>query len=473
MPSWVEDELRTADLQDGRLDDRFRVVLDRLAAKPGLSVPAACRGWAETQAAYRFFANDKVDDRRLLRPHFDATLERVRRQPVVLIAQDTTELDLTRAGERVGGPLGDERHWGVHTHVALAVTPGRLALGLVSSHTWARDPADFRKRRRKQGKPIGQKESRRWLEGYRQACAVAAAAPHTRVVSLSDSEGDVYECFAAAAEPGGRKADWIVRACQDRCVRDGDRTAERKLFATAAAGPTLGTLEIDVSERKAPDGSKRRPARTARRAKAAVQAGAVVLQAPERLGKEAPHAPAWAVLVREVEPPAGEAAIEWLLLTSLPAATFAQACEAVQYYTCRWEVEVYFRVLKGGCAVEQLQFESTRRLVNCLAVYQIAAWRVLYTLRLGRECPELPCDAVFEEAEWRSVYQVIRRKPAASVPSLGEMVGWVARLGGHLGRAGDGPPGPQAMWIGLQRVRDFALTWLAIHAPDSMSETCV
>src|SRR6266511_4297478 len=96
MPSWIEDELRTADLPDARLNRRFRVLLGRLGDKPTLSIPAACNGWAETQAAYRFFDNDKVDDQRLLQPHFDATVERIRQQPVVLIAQDTTELELTR-----------------------------------------------------------------------------------------------------------------------------------------------------------------------------------------------------------------------------------------------------------------------------------------------------------------------------------------------------------------------------------------
>jgi hypothetical protein len=475
MPNWIEDELRTADLPDTRLNDRFRVLLERLSHQPTLSLPAACRGWAETQAAYRFFDNDRVDDQRLLQPHVDATVERIRQQAVVLIPQDTTEFDLTRAAERVGGPLSDEDHWGVHTHVALAVTPQRLALGLVSSHTWARDPATFRRRKQKQGKPLDQKESHRWLAGYRRACAVAAQAPHTRVIALSDSEGDIYECFAAAADGDGPKADWIVRACQDRCVRDGDATAEQKLFATAAAGPVLGTRSIAVSGRNAPprDGSPRRPARSARTAQVTVQAGPVILQTPDRLGKTVPHTPVHAVLVREADPPAGAAAIEWLLLTSLPAATFDQACDVIHDYTCRWEAEVYFRALKSGCAVEELQFETTARFTNCLAVYQIVAWRVLFALRLGRECPEVPCDVVFSEAEWRSVYQVTQRRTATAVPRLGDLVTWIAELGGYLNRKGDGPPGPQTMWIGMQRARDFALAWTAIKHPDPVNERCV
>src|SRR5207253_10063718 len=129
---------------------------------------------------------------------------------------------------------------------------------------WARDPATFRQRGDKQGKSIDQKESHRWLDGYRRGCAVAAQAPGTQVIVLSDSEGDIYECFAAAADGDGPKADFIVRACQDRCVRGGDAAGEQELFATAAAGAGLGRLVIGGRGRKAAsrDGSRRRPART-------------------------------------------------------------------------------------------------------------------------------------------------------------------------------------------------------------------
>src|SRR5947209_5532846 len=246
MLSWIEDELRTVNLADKRLEKRYRLLLDQLGSKPTLSIPAACKGWAETQAAYRFFDNERVDPEQLLQPHYDATLERIRQQPVVLIPQDTTEFDLTRPQEKIGGPLGDENHWGLHDHAALAVTPQRLALGVVHSSTWARDPEDFHKRGMARFKPIAEKESYRWLEGYRRACALATEAPQTQVICLSDSEGDIYECFAEAAALEGPKADWIIRACQDRALA-GETTG--KLTETVAAGPILGTVSIEVSKR--------------------------------------------------------------------------------------------------------------------------------------------------------------------------------------------------------------------------------
>lgn len=464
MPSWIDEELRTVDLPDQRLNARYRLLLDRLSSKPTLSLPAACKGWAETQAAYRFFANERLTPDQLLQPHTDATLERIRAQPVVLLPQDTTELDLTRDQQKIGGPLSDEGHWGLHAHVTLALTPGRLALGVVGSHTWARDPKDFHKRAGARYKAIQDKESYRWLHGYRRACAVAAQAPQAQIISLSDSEGDIYECFAEAATLDGPKAEWVVRACQNRCVQ-GEPAG--KLTEAVAAGPVLGALLIEVSARRAQshDGSKRRAARRGRTTRVTVQACTVTLQAPWRPGVKLPPLTVNAVLVREVQPPAGEAPIEWLLLTSLPVATFDQAGLVIDYYTCRWEVEVFFGVLKSGCTVEALQLETLERFTNCLALYLIVAWRVLFVLRLGRECPELPCTVVFTDEEWQAVYQVVRRKAAPAVPSLGEMVLLIAELGGYLHRNHDGPPGPQTLWIGLQRARDFALAYAAFTAP--------
>jgi len=138
--------------------------------------------------------------------------------------------------------------------------------------------------------------------------------------------------------------------------------------------------------------------------------------------------------------------------------TAEQAAEKLQWYLCRWQVEVFFRILKSGCKVEQLQLEKLERLEPALAFYLIIAWRVLSLTMLGRECPEPPCDVVFAEEEWQAVYTVATRKPPPEQPpSLDQMVRMVAGFGGFLNRKGDGFPGPQTIWIGLQRGCDFVL----------------
>jgi hypothetical protein len=460
MQTWIMEELQTAKLGDERLNDRFRLVLDRFSDKPSLSIPAACRGLSETHAAYRFFDNERVTPATILQPHQDATVERIRQQPVVLIPQDTTELDFTRRQEKVGGPLSSENQIGFHAHVLLALTPERIALGVVGAEIWARDPEDFHKRHEKAQKPIEEKESYRWLEGYRRACALAQAAPTTRVISLSDSEGDIFECFEAAQpEEGLRKADWIVRAGQDRSLV----AASGNLFEEVARTPVLATVDVEVSKRHGPaGGDKRRRGREARTARCTVQKARVQLKAPWRKGRRLSNQFVNVVLVREVEPPPGEEPIEWLLLTNLSIDIVEQVQQVVAYYCCRWEIEIYFRVLKSGCQVEDLQLETAERMQACVAVYLIVAWRVLHVLMMGRQCPDLPCTAVFTDEEWQSVYRIVKRQPVpAQVPRLEEVVEWVAQLGGYLGRKHDGPPGPKTLWIGLQRTRDYALAWNA------------
>jgi Transposase Tn5 dimerisation domain len=231
-----------------------------------------------------------------------------------------------------------------------------------------------------------------------------------------------------------------------------------------ASRAPLGHATIQVSKRAATTGNgrKRRLPRDSRDAKVTVRSTRTQLRPPQRPGEPLPAVWVNALLVREDNPPPGEEPIEWLLLTSLPVETFAEACAVIEYYCCRWEIEVYFRVLKSGCKIEDLQFQAESRFQVCLAMYLIVAWRVLYALKLGRECPDMSCEAVFTPAEWQSVYVIAKRAAAPKKPpTLGVFIPIIASLGGYLGRKNDGPPGPQTMWIGLQRMRDFAIAWSA------------
>jgi hypothetical protein len=233
-------------------------------------------------------------------------------------------------------------------------------------------------------------------------------------------------------------------------------------------------MRVWVSKRAAStwDDRKLRKPRDSRKAKVTVLAERTLLRPPARPGQKLAAVSVNAILVREEKPPAGAEPIEWLLLTSLPIDTFDACGDAVGYYCCRWEIEVYFRVLKSGCKIEELQFEHVERLQVCLAMYLIVAWRVLYVLMLGRQCPELSCTAVLAEAEWQSVYVMATGAAVPQTPPLlAEIIPLIAGLGGYLARKGDGLPGPQTMWIGLQRMRDFAAAWDAFGP--GQAKSCV
>jgi hypothetical protein len=119
-------------------------------------------------------------------------------------------------------------------------------------------------------------------------------------------------------------------------------------------------------------------------------------------------------------------------------------------------------VLKTGCEVEQLQLKTDEAIKVAIALYMVVAWRVLYIMRLGRECPNLPCDAVYETDEWQSLWIICYGEQALkTTPALGEFVMKVAEFGGYLARTADGHPGAQALWQGMTRLRDFTLAWQA------------
>jgi len=457
MNAWIDDEFATLDLNDLRLDRRARLILGRFASKPSLSIPAACDGQeAEREAAYRFFANDKVDDYEILRAHRDATIQRMSTLPVVLLVQDTTEFDYTRPNEVVAGagPLSYEKQIGFHTHAQVAFTPQRLCLGAIDANTWGRDPDEFATREQKHAQvPIQQKESYRWVLAYHRACEVAAQVPNTQVISIGDAENDIYECFSAAlSTEHARPADWIIRACQlDRCLAPNEE--HHQLLTALQAQPLLGTFVMDVTKKKG---------RSARIATMEVRSASVTLHRPQRPADQPrlPEVKVNVVWVREANPPTGEEPVEWVLLTSLPVKTFEQACLVADNYACRFQIEIYFKVLKSGCQVEKLQLETAERIKACLAMYMIVAWRVLYATMLGRECPELSCTVIFSEDEWKSVWTVQRQKPLPKqAPSLAAFLKLVGELGGHTGQRWDGPLGPKRLWIGLQRTTDFGRAW--------------
>jgi hypothetical protein len=405
----------------------------------------------------------------------------------VILAQDTTEIDLTRPDQQVvgAGPLDGGARRGVFLHLLHAFTPDGTSLGTVHAKAWARDaappPKKSERSARRKRTPIEDKESYRWIEGFRQVCAEARRAPKTRFVSVADSEADIYELMAEAQDRPAN-LDWIVRACQDRALADGDAedTEHAELDATVhhvrqqvLTQEVLSTRTIKVRGRKAKvaceDRGRRQPRRS-RTAKVAVRAARVTLRPPWRPDRKLPEVTVNVVLVREIDPPAGDVPVEWVLLTSLPIDAAEQVGGVIQYYCLRWMIEVVFRTLKSGCRIEQRRFEHVTRFMPCLAVYLIVTWRTLYACRLARAAPQSSCEVIFEPAEWKAVCQVVRRQPPPrQTPSLSEMVRMVAQLGGYVNRKRDDPPGPQTVWLGLQRTHDMALCW-QLFGPEARPE---
>ncbi len=442
MSALVE-EFYGIDLGDQRLNRRAQNLLGRLGDKPTASIPAACKGWSETRAAYRLFDHKAVTADKVLAPHIASTIERIGEHPRVLCIQDTSEIDYTGKPSMQGlGPLNLEIRQGLYLHPTLALTPERLCLGLLDGYNWTREPGSLGQPK-DPNRPLEEKESVRWVDGYQRVNELAEQLSETRLTYVADREADIHDLFVEAPCPQSA-ADWLVRGKHDRVLSDG-RTLRQHL----ADAPTLTETAF---ERPASHGIK------ARVVQQQIKAIRVTLPAPRRPDRVLPDVEVTAILATEPNPPAGEEPVEWLLLSNLPVDTPEQALEKLQWYLCRWQIEVFFRILKSGCRIEKLQLEKIERLEPALAFYMIIAWRVLFVTMLGRECPEMSCDVVFDKAQWQAVYIVTERKsPPDTPPTLDQMVRRVAGLGGFLNRKSDGFPGPQTLWIGLQRAADFVM----------------
>ncbi len=449
VEDWAEEELGGADFADERLSKRLVSVARDFYACPQGSIPQACQSRAKTKGAYRFLDHPETSMDRVLAPHYGATLKRVERERVVLAVQDTTTLNYTPHPATEGlGPMSyrADRGLGLLLHETMAFNPEGTPLGLLDVQCWARDRGEFGKKKKRHELPIEEKESRKWLVSFRKLGEAQKRCPATPLVSVGDREADIYELFALALQdPQGPKL--LVRAEQDRLLAEG----HERLWERVSREEVAGFQEVRVPRRG------NRPARVAR---LEVRFTGVILKPPQRkrgLG----DLRIGAVLVREVHAPEKVEPIEWMLLTTCEVTTFEQAVEKVAWYAVRWGIEIYHRTLKSGCKIEERQLGHADRIETCLAIDMVVAWRIFHLTKLGRETPDVPCTVFFEESEWKALVAYISKSPIPppKPPPLGQAMRMVASLGGFLGRKGDGHPGTQTLWLGLQRLDDMAAMW--------------
>lgn len=464
--SWIDTETKTNNFGDKRLNKRFTMLLNKLSSAPNKSIPAACHTWTETLAAYRFFNNPEVTQRKILSSHRSATIDRIKQEKIVLIPQDTTDISFTGRKPIDGmGYLDTKNSQGFYLHPSLAITPQRLCLGVIDLQTWTRKELGLRKKR--QDMPIEKKETYCWLKGYEAANEVALASPNTIIVSVCDRGGDIYELLEKMPSEKN-KAFWLIRSNVNRKIVDNkSKNNQLKLWDAIKSSKPIGIIEFELPVGKIPQRSmaSKKKARQERLVRQEIRIGTLNLNPPYRKRKNYSSTIVHVVHCKEINSPNEEDHIEWFLLTSFPVNDTETALDIVKWYLCRWQIEIFFKVLKSGCTIEELQFENLKATTNCVALYAIIAWRILYLTTFGRTCPDMKCDCVFETNEWQSVYVVCTKKPPPqNIPNLNEIILMIAKLGGFLGRGSDGYPGVKVMWVGMQRMRDFTLAWEASSA---------
>jgi len=464
MGSWIDRELAGCKFADARIGKRFSMLMDQLSDGIGRTIPLACGDWGATKAAYRFLDNDRVSEAEILAGHFQATRERFAAvDGPVLVLHDTTEFSFTRSDtaaigqtHKVASGHRDERGrprmhtvCGILMHSSLVVTTDGLPLGLVAVKLWTRKK--FKGTNALQGKnidsgkhsvnttriPIEEKESIRWLENARQATEVLGDP--SRIIHIGDRESDIYELFS---ECDSLDTKFIFRTCVNRRTEDEQTINEamddqrvKAVHRIEVLDPkgNLTTAELEIKYQK--------------------------LEVCPPIGKEKRYENLTLTVIhaRERGKPEGREPIEWKLITNLPVTCKADAVRMLDWYSLRWNIETFHKVLKSGCRAEDSKLRTADRLANLIAIMCILAWRVMWLTQTNRVSPELPAKLVFTDTEIKLLEHLIPAENASKKVTVGDFLTKLARLGGYLNRKRDGPPGNMVLWRGMARLTDIHL----------------
>lgn len=461
---WATQEFGTVELGDKRLRDRLIQIVEDRSQRPDASYLEAAGGDRRAAKGYYYFIDsprDTLHPEAMLRTHRERTIERIMAHETVLVVQDTTDLNFSTRHHTAGlGRIGTNQtgaeSLGLKLHSSLALTTDGLPLGVLRSVCSAPE----RKGKAGQpsvGRPIEQKKSFRWLEGYRDCVQVAKKTPKTRLLTVMDREGDIFELFLDA-EPTRKRVGLLVRAQHNRRLEG----RERQLFEELKASPHTAQIEVVIPRqrwKKAKRGNPEQPGMPGRRGLLTVRFQEVTVQSTRSDLRAKPAITLWGVYAREEHPPPGAKRIEWRLLTTEEVRTPEDAARIVDLYTRRWRIEEWHHVLKSGCKVQEHQNETAERLKRVIAIDVVLAWRIQLMTLLGREVPALPCTVFFDEWEVNVLEALEEDKGKRGMKppfSLGDAIVLVARQGGYLARRSDPPPGPQCIWKGIQHLYNLA-----------------
>lgn len=464
MKPWIENELKGCEFPDLRLAKRFNTIVEKLATGIGRSLPFACQDWANTKAAYRFLDNPRISEAEILKGHFQATYERFTASPgTILVLHDTTEFTFRRKHTEAIGKLyktvaGQKRPGrprlhtvgGLLMHSSLVVTTEGLPLGLASVKFWTRKKfkgTNALKRKINTTRvPIEKKESVRWIDSLKQS-ANRLGDP-IRCIHIGDRESDIYELFCASEKV---HTHFLVRTCVNRLAGDGTHT----VYDEMSSERVKAVYRIRVVNNKG----------VSSQATLEIRYRRILVNPPIGKHKCYPALSLTVIYAQERGKAKDRDPIDWKLVTDLPVTNRYEAIEKLDWYSMRWKIETFHKVMKSGCKAEESKLRSAERLTNLMAIFCIIAWRVFWLCMINRISPGGTAKTVFTETEMRLLDHLISVKNKSQKKTIKKYLTLLAKLGGYLDRSHDPPPGNMVVWRGFRRLTD-------IHLGFSLANIC-
>jgi hypothetical protein len=474
-PDWAQAEFGNVDLQDRRRRDRLLQVAACLSQRPRGTLPQSFTTPCELTAAYRLLETPAVTREAIMAPHFAQVRQACAAPGDYLWVEDTTELDYsTHPAAAELGYIGNGKNRGLLAHSSLVLhieqwnaqqEPQVTLLGLGALHCWTRPTRRQSTAEKKRSRLRRDRESQRWAAVVAQ---IGVPPALTRYTFVADREADIWETLERCRE---HRWDFIVRASQARALAE----AEGDVFTAVAAAPVRATFTLKqrsrparkIRDKRTGRVKRSRPAHTQRTVTLEVRACTATVRAPWRPGDSGDTSGTASgaacgssggggtaqtvnlVEAREVSPQAGVDPIHWVLLTSWPCATPQEALRVVKAYTRRWLIEEYHKALKTGVGMEESQLRTRARLEALLGILAVVAVRLLERKLRATTQPEVLVDARTCDPIWWHILETRLGKPSAGWTQRTLLRG-IARLGGFIGRKGDGEPGWLTIWRGWQ-----------------------
>jgi hypothetical protein len=434
MNSHIEEELEHLHLGDLRRGRRFAKLLNQLVNNPASSITDRQYDWADVKGAYRFFSNENIKAPAIADAINKATLQRCLQNDTILCIQDTTNISFESSPAEGLGYLDRGYSTGLMSHNILAVDVKGIVLGILDQNIWARDIAQMGKTKRRNQRPISEKESNRWIEGLQHCERLLADCK--KIITIADREADIYDLFARRR---AINSELLIRATRDRKTLLGN-----SMWKEVEQSKQIARFELEIGN----------PLTGELRMGQMIIRTAMVLLAPPVNKASLPAICVHGLIIIEENAPKDHKPLEWRLISSMPVESPEMAMQLAQWYTYRWRIERFHYILKSGCKLEDLQLRTIDALKKAVLMYSLCAFKLMQLLYESRLNPEQPCTNFITREESEVIYiynnkvKLVQKQPL----TLSKAVWYIARMGGYPGRNNDGPPGIKTLWKGLQKV---------------------
>jgi len=434
-------------MADRRHVRRLCGLLEGIATRPAGRVTQVFEDPAQREGAYRFLENDRIEAAAIIDAHRGAVARRAAAFPYVYVAIDQSAIRVTdRSGHAFGPLAGKHTNTGAQAMSALVVAPDGVPLGLSALEFWTRShervPAF-----KDDNRTVDERETRFWLAAISQtATLMQTSTPATLPWLQLDRGADSPHILRHLAKAG---VAYTVRACNDRRIQTS--RGKEFLFGAVRRQRVLGTYQLTIQR-------QHRPCVVT----IEVRAMRVTLRLALGTRGRGPHHELTTTIVeaREVGGDRGTAEpILWRLLTNHSVRTFADARSVIAGYTMRWRVEEFHLAWKSGtCRIEDTRLRNLEAFAKWATLLAIVAVRAERLKTLSRETPDVPASVEFSPDEIEAV--ILLRKPKHVAPgadlTLGQLVRWIADIGGYTGKSSGGPPGVRIISRALIEVEAVA-----------------